>query len=199
MHLLYKEIPTITKNNLLMNWYKKAQLLEDFPTISFHEIVYHGTYTTSNNFFTDLDESYSEWGAVWVTDDERASEGFALDYGLAKNEMGMVLKIEAKLPQLILLEYGNPALKELQEQQMCEDIRECIPYLTQVGYDGWKTMGNLGPMLYNDIAVFGTGNDLLTPLAVKLYRNNEWSEYMSISDAEDLIESLIEKEENELV
>jgi len=165
-----------------MNWYKKAQYLEELeaaiPSTTLSGIYYHGSLADPNNIFTELEEGYSDWGAIWVTDEESMAEGFAKTWHEPEeNEIPIVFQVQVNLNKVAEISDQNYEWEEFKDIYAIDDPREAIPHLRQMGYDGWITTGSMGPRAYTDIAIFG-GNIQLTH--VKVLKNDpedEWSEW----------------------
>ncbi len=159
---------------------------------SFNGLVYHGSMLTPDDeaIWTDVSESYSDWGAVWVTPDEQAAEEFATRYiGSRPPEEGQVpfvIRLAADFPNLLDLLTDFPTeASEFRDEWCNRDIRECIDHFHRWGFDGWITDGSVGKLIYRDIAVWngavgGTEVKIMVP-------DGKWSPYMSEEEANQLL------------
>jgi hypothetical protein len=68
------------------------------------------------------------------------------------------------------------------------NLFESVNYIPKIRINGWKTSGSIGRTLYNDFALFY--ENLITIKEIKLFINNDWTEYMPLSTASNLLESL---------
>jgi len=174
------------------NWYNTAasEVADfDFQAMSYNNTCYHGTFFGEDGFFDELDAEMSDFGAIWVTPDEIAAEGFS-ENGSEEGTVRGIFKINVNLRNIVIID-KSPQWKTFRDMMGCEDdLRDCIPYLERQGYDGWFTTGWLGSydsIIYEDIAIFGGGN--FSVQSVKLFVDGKWTEYMSVAEAKELIEN----------
>ncbi len=170
---------------------------------SFRGLVYHGSMLTQDSeaIWTDVDVSYSDWGAIWVSPDEKAAEAFAGRYlwsrPLEDGQVPFVIRIAADFPNLIdLTDFSTEAAEfqdsekfreaaEFRDEWCSGDVRECIGYFRQWGFDGWLATGSISQS-YQDIAVW---NGVVEGTEVKiLMPDGKWSAYMSEEEANKLLE-----------
>jgi len=136
-----------------MDWYKKANILEDLYSGPYQGTCYHGSYVEhGENLFNDLTDDYSDWEAVWVTPDQDVAKEFAASRG---GDIGtpIVFQIKVKLDNMATITQSDS--REMHDELDLYTLQEAIPYLRQYGYDSWHTMGSMGYHGYEDIAVFG--------------------------------------------
>lgn len=138
---------------------------------------YHGScLDPEEGPFEAIIRSMSEFDAVWVSDEEWASEMFANEE-CTDGGYKVVYKIDTDL------ENAAPLTKEtadaITEFFGEPDLRETIPYLERAGYDGWTTLGSMGRDLYTDIAIFREGLDISL---MKIFIDGEWTEYFPPSE-----------------
>jgi len=162
-----------------MNWYKKAQLDNEIASTEFSGICYHGGIRNNESLQENISDDYSEWEAIWVTEDENVARDFALQYGVAANEIGVIYKLNVQLNKAAIFSHNDYAWEEFKKYNQCRDPRECIPYLKQAGYDGWITTGGFNTYLYQDIAVFGGRIDIIE---AKILKDGVWTEYKDVSE-----------------
>lgn len=176
-----KKIDSILEKNIKMAIFDHEVAMPD--GVSIQGPFYHGScLDPEEGPFEAIVRSMSDYDAVWVSDEEWASEMFAGDNcgGDGKdgaNGYKVVYKIDTNL------ENAAPLTKETAES-ITEffgeaDLRETIPYLERAGYDGWTTLGSMGSNLYTDIAIFREGLDISL---MKVFIDGEWTEYFPPSE-----------------
>ncbi len=179
------------------NWYEGDWDLATRPNwaveTSFSGLVYHGSMLTeiAEAVWTDLTDSYSDWGAVWVTPDERAAKEFAGRYrgsrplGGDGDEIPFVIRVEGDFQNLLDLTNFTTDAADFRDEWCGGDIRDCIDHFRRWGFDGWITNASIGRLVYKDIAVWngavgGTEVKILMP-------DGKWSAYMSEEEANELL------------
>jgi len=182
--------------------YEDENPIEEINSIELNGTVYHGSSVDLTEddatLISELREDYSDWDAVWVSDEESIAEEFSenSNWGDEDSLLYVVYEIEANCDNLAELPYD--LTQELKEFYGLEDFREIIPTLTQNGYNGWLTTGSIGNRQYEDYALFNPS--CLQIKRVKFLVGDEWTEYMSIQEGEEFLESLkIKVQEKELV
>jgi hypothetical protein len=156
------------------------------PRIKMNGVYYHGTIIQDNELITELTMGYSDFDAIWVTDNEKIAEEFAKDKQYDDNEIVVVYKVIVKSNKIADIDYSTS--NQLIDKYELDDFRDIIEILKSKGYNGWKTPGSIGRNLYNDFAIFY--KDLINIKDVKFFINNQWTEYMSLPNAEKFLESL---------
>lgn len=157
------------------------------PKTKISGTFYHGSAISNDDYvFDEFDSSYSDWGAVWLADDESVAEEFSDRFGTDDGEYRIVFAVSAKLNAIA--DISNELVDEIVDMWGIEDIREAIPLLQQKGYNGWELSGSLDLMHYNDIAIFYPED--INILKVKMFVNDDWTDYMEIDDANGLLNSL---------
>lgn len=155
------------------------------PKIKLNGTFYHGSFVGENDdLFDELRVDYSDYGAIWVADEETVAEEFSEWHSSDKKDIRFVFSIKIKTNKIAEISYN--LYQDLLYEWGFSDLRDSIPILKKMGYNGWSTSGSLGYTSYNDIAIFNA--DLINIESVKLLLNNNWTDYMSISDAQDLID-----------
>lgn len=149
-----------------------------FPGSPFEGSCYHGSSFELGEWpFAELSDEWSDWEAVWVTPDEGAAREFALNRS-GPGRVPVVFKVEVALENMADIGLSGE-LRDWMEESGCEDVRECIPELHRLGYDGWRTTGSIGRMLYEDIAVF-SGRAEVSSASVLV--DGAWSEYLPVEE-----------------
>jgi len=181
-----------------MNWFKRAsgdggddweeeeEEGSDYPLdelakpVPYSRICYHGSrlFPGVDEVPSVLDTGWTDWEAVWVTDNEAMAEEFC-DYA---GDMGIPIKYRINLELARALAFEGGDLWIFDELGYGDDVRVAIPLLVSLGYDGWITTGSLGWNRYRDIAVF----DDLSVDDVALKIGDEWTDWMSPEEADDL-------------
>lgn len=149
---------------------------------------YHGTAVQAgDNLISEFNPRYSDWDATWFSTDESISEEFSDHNFRDKSETAIIYKVKLECGPIANISYEQS--QRMMESWALDDFREVIPILKQKGFNGWKTPGSIGGTMYDDYAVFNP-SCIKSIEAVKLFIKNNWTEYMSISDAEDILAKL---------
>jgi len=147
---------------------------------------YHGTSIGSeDDLFSEFNPGHSDWDAVWFASDENISEEFAENSYRDDNEIKAVYEVNLKCNAIADIDYTQA--EEIKNQWGLYDFRESIPMLKQKGFNGWKTTGSIGYNVYDDIALFNLGCAKI--VGVKLFIDDNWTDYMPLSEAQDIIDS----------
>jgi len=138
-------------------------------------IHYHGT-SIADDPIDELTGEYSEWDTIWVTSDENVAEKFS-DHG---NGVQAVFEVQVNL--LNALPIDHQVYTEIKyESDEFEDIRMAIPAIEMEGYDGWITLGSIGSIMYEDIAIFGSR---IPVSKMKIKTPEGWTEYFPLDEFE---------------
>lgn len=147
---------------------------------------YHGTSIGENDdLFHEFNIGHSDWDAVWFSSDEYIAEEFSENSYRDDNEIKVVYQVNLKCNSIADIDY-NQAI-EIKNQWGLYDFRESIPTLKQKGFNGWKTTGSIGHSVYDDIALFNL--NCVKIIGVKLLIDDNWTDYMPLSKAQDIIYS----------
>jgi len=157
------------------------------PKIRINGEFYHGTVVTGSNLIYTFNSDYSDWDAVWVTNDEEIAEEFA-DNWRNETDILAIYKVHVKLTGVADIDYDK--YQEIAEYSGTRDLREFIPTLIDKGYNGWRTIGSIGSLQYDDFAIFDPSN--IKILSVKLLTHGGWTEYMTLADAQEFLTNLNE-------
>lgn len=151
--------------------------------VFFHGFSVNKEYNT--DIFNEFDFSYSDWEAVWVAEDEYVSDEFSSwKSNDDDSDIRVVYKVQVKTTGIADISYEQS--QDIIEYFGLSDFRESIPYLKQKGYKGWITPGAIDSMRYDDVALFYP-DEQTRILEAKLFINEDWTDYMSLSDAQEMI------------
>lgn len=155
-------------------------------------IFYHGTTLRDDDteIFDEPSVRHGDYDAVWFTDEEHIAEEFADNWG--EDNTCVIYRVKIKENKIADIPYHT--FTDLLEYYDKSDLREIIPMLNDMGFNGWKTIGSIGHEQYEDYALFNTDN--INVLEVKLLLNGKWTDYMSIDDANKIIEKKYITESN---
>ena len=155
------------------------------PKTKLNGIFYHGSIVLEDDdLFDEFDLGYSDWDAIWLADNETVAEEFSDWRGGYDNETKVVFRVKINVNSIADISYELS--ERINEIWALSDFREAIPLLKQRGFNGWVTTGSLDRIQYNDIAIFNPNQ--INVQDVKLYINDNWTEFMNINDAQNLIE-----------
>lgn len=166
--------------------FKFFESVNYIPRIKMNGEYYHGTILQEKELITELKIGYSDFDAIWVTDNEDIAEKFAEDKQYDDDEIIAVYKVIINSNKIADIDFATS--KQLINKYELDDFRDIIDILKSKGYNGWKTPGSIGRNLYNDFAIFY--EDLINLKDVKFFINNDWTEYMSLPNAKIFLESL---------
>jgi len=142
------------------------------PRIRLNGEYYHGSVIQNNEFFNDLDPSYSGWDAVWFSSEESVSQEFSEEACRDEdNEVKVLFKVNIKCTGIADINYE--LFKEIIDKNSLYDPREYIKILIDKGFNGWLVPGSLGHIQYDDIAIFNT--DCFKVIAAKFYFNQKFN------------------------
>lgn len=156
------------------------------PKTKLNGTFYHGSIVSENDdLFGEFGLGYSDWDAIWLADNETVAENFS-DWrgGYDDNETKVVFRVKINVNSIADISYELS--ERINEIWALSDFREAIPLLKQRDFNGWVTTGSLDRIEYNDIAIFNPNQ--INVQDVKIFINDNWTEFMNINDAQDLIE-----------
>lgn len=153
----------------------------DLQTISVDETMYHGTMEDRGSI-PSLQMGYYDWDALWFTPQSYAAEEFC-DWRGGEGKK-IMWEVTIKSDKIVYIDYSE--VDDIKEHFMVDDLREAIPQLAQMGFDGWKTTGVIDSTTYDDFAIWNEDVIDYHGVAVK-GDDGEWSDFMSVSDAEELL------------
>lgn len=149
---------------------------------------YHGFSVNkeydNTDIFHEFDFSYSDWEAVWVSDDEYVADEFSSWKTNDDDDIRVVYKVKVNTTGIADIPYEES--QDIMEYFGLSDFRESIPYLKDKGYKGWITPGTIDSTRYDDIALFYP-DEQTQILEAKLYINDDWTDYMSLPEAQEMI------------
>lgn len=153
-------------------------------TMKLNGTYYHGTVVLDDDIFDSFKIGHGEYDAIWVSDVEYIAEEFSeWKGGYDDNEVRVVYEVTIQTDRIANITYETS--KKLTEKWGLYDFRETIPYLQNMGFNGWLTTGSIGYHQYDDIAIFNP--EVIKINGVKIFINDDWTDYMSINDAQQLI------------
>lgn len=148
---------------------------------------YHGTSIAADDDLFEPSIGYSDYDALWVTDELEIAHEFAENSNWGDESIiYATFKTEIRSTKIANLEFD--LVKNLMDYYGYEDPRELIPILDQSGFDGWLTSGSVGRHVYNDIAIFNSS--LLNFNEVQLLVDGDWTDWMSFGEAQDMIDKI---------
>jgi hypothetical protein len=150
------------------------------PSIKINGIFYHGTVIERGDVpFTKFCTDYSDWNAIWFTEDEAVAREFSDNACRRDSDINIVYKVKIRAKKISHISYE--LYKELIEYYGEPDLREVIPELINKGFHGWVTIGSLGSIPYDDYAIFDLSTlDAIEILGVSLKDNDQYSDYTPI-------------------
>lgn len=147
---------------------------------------YHGSVINESfdyKLIEYLDPQYSDFEASWITDDEYIAQQFSLEW-YGEQELPVVYKLDVSLNNVAKINMDK--YDELVDYYYRgDDLREYIPLLKDMGFDGWETKGSIGMDQYTDIAVFYSED--VEIYECSLYLNNRWTDYYNIDKVQQEI------------
>lgn len=169
---------------------KHLKLYEDYfddqfiPKKTIDGIYYHGSIIQDGEFFDNLSFGYSDWNALWFSDEFEISDKFSENWKSDNDDIQVIFKVKLKSKDIADISYEMS--QEIMEYYGVEDFRECIPYLENDGYEGWETKGSIGYHEYEDIAIFErNAHNIIEIISMSFKNNNEWSDFIPINQAEE--------------
>ena len=193
-------IQDLIDNAEFFNWFKgnRKTLKEyidynddgnpEFETTSLIGHVYHGTVINleeGDGLYSKLRVGQSDWDAVWVSDQEKIAEEFSENKSYDEEKgIFVVYMLEANCHDIAYIDYDDS--KEIVDSFVVDDFREVFSMLDRLGYNGCKTLGSIGSTIYEDYAIFD--ENCLEIIAAKFKVEDEWTDYMSIIEAEEFLE-----------
>jgi hypothetical protein len=149
-------------------------------------IFYHGfTIADDSGLFDELSTNQSDWEAVWVAEEEWVAEEFSDWKSYSDDEMKVVYQIQVKSTGIAEVSYETS--QNILDEWAISDFRESIDVLKRMGYRGWITPGSIDRHQYEDIALFYP-NEQTKIQAVKLYIDDDWTNFMNFDEAQEIIE-----------
>lgn len=121
------------------------------PSTTINGTFYHGTSielheTPFNNFILNGD-----WDGVWFADNENIAQQFGEQFGLEDRSL-VIYSVNIKCSRIAVIDL--PLFLKLKESYDIEDFRELIPILKEKGFNGWKTIGSIDYLTYDDYCIF---------------------------------------------
>lgn len=158
----------------------------DLSTIS--DVFYHGTILMKDSNLPDtLEIGYSDFNALWFTDEEDIAKEFMKGKIQNNNMVGVIYKVNLNCKNT--LDINESMYQTIQQElDLYDDLRDYLDYFKNIGYDSWITSGSIGSDLYKDVAIFY--EDDIKIIEVKLLINKKWTKYMPIIEVQKAIETI---------
>lgn len=172
-----------------------SKIIDSMKKIPISGAFYHGSHLDEDlNVIKEFEFGYSDYDAIWFTDDEYIAEKFC-DYnmGTGYNNIKCVYKITIE-PTKNIADINRDIYEEILDFYGFYDLRESIETLKQLGYDGWRTSGSIDGHAYVDYAVFDL--NLIYIQEVKFLIDDIWTDYIKIELADESIKNKINNNEN---
>lgn len=148
-------------------------------------IYYHGSCMSDDSgLFNEFYVGYADWDAIWVSDDEHISEEFS-EWHANDEDVRVVYRVKVKSTGIADIDYETT--QRMEEDWGLSDFRESIEILKRKGFKGWSVPGSIGMDRYDDIALFYP-KEQTKILDCKLYISEDWTEYMSLDKAQEIID-----------
>lgn len=157
----------------------------EIPEKTISGIFYHGSIIQEiDDLITEFNPKiYGDYNATWLTEDESMADEYST-YKQSEGELRCVYKVEIKNPLTVIV-ISSTTADDIMEYFAESDLRNTIPFINDMGYDGWSTTGSLNYQEYEDIAIFNSKN--LYIHSVKLIIDDNDTEFMSLDDAKNYI------------
>jgi len=160
----------------------------------FEANCYHGSVIQPNEkIFTEISTQYSSYDAIWVTTDENIAKEFATRFESTSTpeseNIPVVFRCFVHLDNCIQI-YDKDTWSEIAEMYGFSPnyMADAISNLKTMGYDGWKTIGDINGMTYDDISSFYEGKVQITGL--KIMTPEGWSAFVDLTTGNQMIEQL---------
>lgn len=145
-------------------------------------VHYHGTYIEDINDIFDfniLDTQFSDNNCTYLSNSESVADNFAnKEFGIA-----IVLKIDNfDMDKLFFIEENSQTFYiDGSEYSISDDREDYFEHLSRLGYNGCLIKNNYGTN-ESDLALFNNVDLDELDVTAKVFKNNEWSDYMSFND-----------------
>jgi len=155
------------------------------PKTKINGIYYHGTVVKDKEVFRSFSFGYSDWDTIWFTDNEKVAEEFSDNaFRDEENEYMIIYKVQLKEKDIANIDYS--LFRRIEDEEGMDDMREYIPTLIRRGYSGWKTLGAVNSIQYDDIALFDLDNVKI--LSAKIKFKGNWTDYMELSEIQEMVD-----------
>lgn len=176
----------------MINKFKIFESVGKIPRKRINGIYYHG-FSISKDGETELFDcfnfGFSDWEAIWVTEDETIAEEFSSWKSDEDDDIRVVYEVNVKSSGIADIDYETS--QEISDYWGISDFRESINILKDKGYNGWCLPGSIDGHMYDDIALFYP-NDQTKISRVKLFINDDWTDYMDMYQAQQQIDDFYE-------
>ena len=100
------------------------------------------------------------------------------------DDIKVVYQVQVKSTGIADIDYQTS--QNILDEWGISDFRESIDILKRQGFKGWCTPGSIDNHQYEDIALFYP-NEQTKIVSVKLFMNDDWSDYMDLDKAQEII------------
>lgn len=157
------------------------------PKTSLNGTFYHGSTLRDDDYVIEhFNFGNSDYDAIWLADDEAVADTFSTWHSSDTNDVRVVYRTNLKINNIADISYELS--QRLVEDWALYDFRDSIEPLKKKNFNGWITTGAIDFIKYNDIAIFYP--DKIQILDAKLFINGDWTDYMSIDDANDMLSKI---------
>lgn len=174
-----------------------AEYAMKIPKLRINGIFYHGSVIEEGeDIFRDFHLGYFDWNAIWFSVDEYIAEEFSAwrgDWSEDSTQIRICYQVNIKSTGIADIPFELS--QRIMEEWALDDFREAIQILENKGYKGWKTTGGIDNHIYDDYAMFDLSGVKI--LSAKLYIDGDWTDYMSLDEAQTMIEEKRVSNENE--
>jgi len=171
----------------MIKYFKIFEGVGRIPRKSINGIYYHGFSLDQESENTDLFNELKilyDWEAIWVTEEETISEEFSEWKMNNDDDIKVVYQVQVKSTGIADIDYQTS--QNILDEWGISDFRESIDILKRQGFKGWCTPGSIDNHQYEDIALFYP-NEQTKIVSVKLFMNDDWSDYMDLDKAQEII------------
>lgn len=159
-----------------------------FESSQYSGIVYHGN-SISLNYEKAIDifkNQFQDFGAVWMTKNEDFAEEFSQKFYNEESDDALRVVFKCRLTLMNYVDIDYETYQDILNSSNSDSLKDYIPALKYLGYDGWITQGDLNGDPYDDIAVFEP-NKSIEIISAKAYLDNGWSDWISMDNLERFI------------
>lgn len=158
------------------------------PSIKLNGEFFHGTIIEKGeSIFEEFQEGYSDWNAVWFSEDENISREFSEDKNWGdENFINILYKVQINAKKIADISYELS--EKISNYFDLDDFRDIIPELIKKKFQGWCVPGSIDTHKYNDYAIFDLST--IEIIGVSFKDGDNWTDYISIRDANRILNIL---------
>lgn len=166
----------------------QLQLTLEYESSQWSGIAYHGN-TINPDYEEAIDSfksQFQDFGAVWFTKDEKFAMDFANKYYQEDSDdhVKVIFKCRVSFDNYVDIDYET--YQDMITTANSDRLKDYIPSLKKLGYDGWITEGDVNGKPYDDIAVFEPEKSI-KPIEGKVFVDGQWSKWITLGDLEKII------------